>query len=82
MALKIESALVAAKDKMSALGIAESLVSEIEWCLGSYAHDGNPEGLYQKGAEALKALEAFKKDNDRKVAKKLLDDLEKALKEN
>lgn len=77
---KIEKAIVAAKDKMSDLGIEEQLVSEIEWCLGSYAHDGNPEGLYQKGEEALSALSEFKKTNSRKVAKKLIDDLTKALK--
>lgn len=79
-ALKIEKALLAAKDKLSQLGIEEALVSEIEWCLGSYAHDGNPAGLYKKGAEAQKALEKFKKGNPKKVSKKLVDDLSKALK--
>jgi len=77
---KVEKALVAAKDKMSDLGIEEQLVSEIEWCLGSYAHDGNAEGLFQKAEEASKALIEFKKANSRKVAKKLIDDLSKALK--
>lgn len=77
---KIKKALEAAKDKLSALGIEEQLVSEIEWCLGSYAHDGNPEGLFTKGAEAAKALSAFKKKNDKKVSKKLITDLEKASK--
>ena len=77
---KVESALVAAKDKMSDLGIDEQMVSEIEWCLGSYAHDGNPEGLFQKAEEAKKVLVEFKKTNSRKVSKKLIEDLEKALK--
>ncbi|MFT6866757.1 MAG: hypothetical protein ACJA08_001593 [Cyclobacteriaceae bacterium] len=77
---KIKTALEAAKDKMSALGIDEALVSEIEWCLGSFAHDGNAEGLYIKGADAVKALKKFKKTNDKKVSKKLIEDLEKALK--
>ncbi|MFT5640161.1 MAG: hypothetical protein ACI9A7_000256 [Cyclobacteriaceae bacterium] len=77
---KIEKALVAAKDKMSDLGIEEQLVSEIEWCLGSYAHDGNPEGLLQKVEEATLTLVKFKKTNSRKVSKKLIDDLEKVLK--
>lgn len=77
---KMEKVLIEAKDKMIDLGIAEQLVSEIEWCLGSYAHDHNPEGLYLKGGEAFSTLEDFKKANDRKVSKKLLEDLSKALK--
>lgn len=77
---KIKTALEAAKDKMASLGIEEALVSEIEWCLGSYAHDGNPDGLYVKAEEAATALAKFKKSNDRKVSKKLLDDLTKAAK--
>ncbi|MFY0598415.1 MAG: hypothetical protein JXR03_02010 [Cyclobacteriaceae bacterium] len=77
---KIKKALETAKDKLSSLSIEEKLVSEIEWCLGSFAHDENPEGLFVKGDEALKALVNFKKTNDRKVSKKLIDDLKKALK--
>lgn len=76
---KMEKVLIEAKDKLTQLGIEEQLVSEIEWCLGSYAHDHNPAGLFEKGAEAQTALESFKKDNPRKVSKKLLDDLSKAI---
>lgn len=76
---KIVKACEEAKDKLASLGIEEQLVSELEWCLGSYAHDGKPDGLLIKSKEALKALEKFKKDNPRKVAKKLLDDLTKAV---
>jgi len=75
---KIEKACIDAKDKLVQLNIEEQLVSELEWCLGSYANDKNPEGLIQKGQEALEALKAFKADNPRKVAKKLIDDLSKA----
>ena len=77
---KIKIALESAKDKFIQLEIEEQLVSEIEWCLGSFAHDGNSEGLYAKGAQAVDALKSFKKTNDRKVAKKLIDDLEKIIK--
>lgn len=80
MAEKVVNALTEAKDKLSLLGIEEALVSEIEWCLGSYAHDGNPDGLFKKAVEAQKALEKFKKSNPRKVSKKLIDDLTKAVK--
>lgn len=75
---KIEKACVDAKDKLTQLNIEEQLVGELEWCLGSYANDGNPEGLVLKGKEALSALENFKKDNPRKVSKKLIEDLGKA----
>jgi hypothetical protein len=77
---KIVQSLTDAKDKFMSLGIEEQLVSEIEWCLGSYANDQNPDGLYEKAKEAVAALEAFKKDNPRKVSKKLIDDLTKASK--
>lgn len=78
---KMEKALVEAKDKLTQLNIEERLVSEIEWCLGSYAHDGNPDGLYQKGEEARKALLTYKNanGNSRKISKKLLDDLTRAV---
>lgn len=78
--INIEKKLTEAKDKLSQLQIEEELVSEIEWCLGSFAFDKNPEGLYEKAEVALKALTEFKKKNDKKVSKKLLDDLSKALK--
>jgi len=77
---KIEKVLTEAKDKFSQLGIEEQLVSEIEWCLGSFAHDQNPAGLYEKAGQAVEALEKFKKTNPRKVSKKLIDDLSKAAK--
>lgn len=66
-----------AKEKMISLGIEEQLVSEIEWCLGSFASDGNPSGLIEKSAEAVAKLEAFKVKNPRKVGQKLIDDLKK-----
>jgi hypothetical protein len=74
---KAEKVCVEVKEKMISLGIEDQLVSEIEWCLGSYASDGNPQGLFEKASEALAALKAYKKDHPRKVAKKLIDDLEK-----
>ena len=76
---KIEKACIDAKDKLTQLNIEEGLVAEIEWCLGSYANDGNPSGLIAKGNEALVALKTFKESNPRKVSKKLIDSLGKAL---
>ena len=56
---KIEKACVDAKDKLTQLNIEEQLVGELEWCLGSYAHEGNPSGSVLKGKEALTALETL-----------------------
>ena len=77
---KIEKACVEAKEKLESLGIEESIQSELDYVLGSYNFDRNPVGLYEIGGKALKALEAFKVDNPRKVSKKLIGDIETALK--
>lgn len=53
--------------------------SKLEYCIGSYDNDKNPSGLYEYGKVALKALEAFKADNPRKVSKKIIEDLSKNL---
>ncbi|MFY0686903.1 MAG: hypothetical protein JXQ90_07050 [Cyclobacteriaceae bacterium] len=79
---KIEKASQHAKDKLVALGIEDQLIAEIEWCLGSYAADHNPEGLVEKTGAALDALKEYKKSHPRKVAKKLIDELEKAVSSN
>ena len=76
----IEKRLNEAKDKLVQLQIEDDLVSEIEWCLGSFAFDKNPSGLFEKAEEALNVLTRYKKKNDKKVSKKLLDDLTKAIK--
>ena len=76
---KLEKAFFEAKEKLVALEIEEQLVSEMEWCLGSFANDQNPVGLLGKGAEALAALKSYKEKYPRKVSKKIIDDLEKTL---
>lgn len=78
--LRIEDKLIEAKDKLTQLGIEDELVSEIEWCLGSYAHDQNPNGLFEKAEASLKALTKFKKQNGNKISKKLIDDLSRVIK--
>ncbi len=77
---KIEKACVEAKEKLESLGIEEQIQSELDYVLGSYSFDKNPVGLYEIGGKALKALEAYKADNPRKVSKKLITDIENALK--
>ncbi|MEH0157157.1 hypothetical protein V6R21_23750 [Limibacter armeniacum] len=82
--LKIEKACDAARDKLSKLnkeGEYAKIVADLEWVLGSYKHDGNPEGLYEKGAEASQILKEIRKDKPRAVAKTLVESLDKAVAE-
>jgi hypothetical protein len=53
---------------------------KLEWCIGSYDFDKNPSGLYEYGAKSLDVLKSIKEMQPRKVSKKLIDTLEKALK--
>lgn len=53
--------------------------SKLEFCIGSYDFDKNPVGLYEFGKKAVKILTKIKEKNTKKVTKKVIDDLEKAL---
>ncbi|MEL6561021.1 MAG: hypothetical protein AAFQ94_22710 [Bacteroidota bacterium] len=77
---KIEKACINAKEKLESLGIEDKIQAELEYVIGSYGFDKNPVGLYEIGGKAYKALESFKTENPRKVSKKLLTDIEGALK--
>lgn len=77
---KIEKACINAKEKLESLGIEDQIQAELEYVIGSYGFDKNPVGLYEIGGKAYKALESFKTENPRKVSKKLLTDIEGALK--
>ena len=79
VALKIEQACIDAKEKLEKLGIGQEIQEKLEWVLGSYNNDGNPEGLYEVGALALEALKEFKKEKPRQVSKKLVEEIEKAI---
>jgi hypothetical protein len=57
------------------------LKSKLDFCVGSYDYDKNPAGLYEFGKKALEDLTAYKVENPKKVNKKLLTALEKALAE-
>ena len=65
--------------KLSKLKISEGLTAELEWCLGSYRYDNNPEGLKMKSKLALDLLKEAKEKSSRSVSKKLITDLEKAI---
>ena len=53
------------------------LQSKLDYCIGSYDYDKNPEGLIEFGMIAKEELKAFKLKNPRKVNKKVIADLEK-----
>ena len=54
--------------------------SGLEFVVGSYDYDKNPVGLYEFGKKALPILKKIKDKSPRKVTKKVIEDLEKALK--
>ena len=54
---------------------------KLEFVIGSYDFDKNPVGLYEIGGLALPILKKAKDKHGRKITKKLLTDLEKALKD-
>ena len=53
--------------------------SKLEWCIGSYGYDKNPSGLHEFGVKSLDLLKKVKSKEPRKVNKKVIDGLEKAL---
>ncbi|MBN2174584.1 MAG: hypothetical protein JW731_10655 [Bacteroidales bacterium] len=54
--------------------------SKLQWCIGSYDFDQNPYGLQEYGTKSLDLLKKVKAKEPRKVNKKVIDGLEKALK--
>jgi len=53
--------------------------SNLEWCLGSYNYDKNPKGLFEYSIKSLDTLKKVKSKEPRKVTKKVIDGLEKAI---
>ena len=53
--------------------------AKLEWCIGSYSFDKNPAGLHEFGVKSLDLLKKVKTKEPRKVNKKVIDALEKAL---
>jgi len=57
------------------------IISKLEFVIGSYDFDKNPIGLYEFGEKALEILKKIKEKNPRKISKKLIEELEEAIKE-
>ena len=55
------------------------LQSNLEWCIGSFAYDKNPTGLHEYGVRSLELLKKVKSKEPRKVNKKVIESLEKAI---
>lgn len=75
----IEVAAKLALSKLQELNLDNHLQSDLKWCLGSYTHDKNPEGLHTMTAKAVALLEAEKDKNTKGVSAKFVADLQKAL---
>jgi hypothetical protein len=67
--------------KLQELNLDYQLQGEIEWCLGSYANDGNPVGLYSMAERALHHFKNLAASQPKAVPAKLMKDLEMAVKE-
>ncbi|MCD4697229.1 MAG: hypothetical protein K8S16_13410, partial [Bacteroidales bacterium] len=57
----------------------KDIQSKLEWCLGSYNYDNNPVGLHEYGSKSLDVLKGVKAKQPRKVSKKVIDGLKKAI---
>lgn len=66
-------------EKMKSLGIDAQLQGDLEWCLGSYRYDKNPEGLYEMAVRAIVVLQGEKAKKTKGVTVKWISDLEKAV---
>jgi len=65
--------------KLKSLNLDLQLQSELEWCLGSYRHDGNPIGLYQMAERAIPLFKAEQAKKTKGITAKTIGEIEKAL---
>jgi hypothetical protein len=79
--LDIAEVCTSALNKLRELDLDYQLQSEIEWCLNSYASDGNPVGLHQMARRALHEFRNLIANEPKAVSAKLIKDLEGAAKE-
>ena len=78
-AVSLEAVCTAALEKIKTLQLDAQLQADLEWCLGSYRHDGNPVGLVAAAQRAATLLKAEQARKTKGVTAKLIGDLEKAL---
>ncbi|MFO7656243.1 MAG: hypothetical protein R6W78_04185 [Bacteroidales bacterium] len=77
----LKTACKAALETFKKVGNSEhdEIKSKLEFVIGSYEFDKNPVGLVEFGQKALVLLSDAKKKNPKKIAKKVIADLETAL---
>ncbi len=80
-ALKLEKACKDAVAKLQKMegNQYKDILEKLEWCIGSYNYDKNPEGLVQYGKEASGILKEARQKAPSKVSQKLIEDLDKAI---
>ncbi|HSF53488.1 MAG TPA: hypothetical protein VLA71_07040 [Algoriphagus sp.] len=75
---KMEKLVAEVIEKLEKLKQTE-LAADLSWCWVSYQNDQNPSGVVAKATQALAAFKEAREKNAKAVAKKLVEDLEKAL---
>ena len=78
---KLEKACKEALSQFEKIGDEKfyEIRSKLEFVLGSYGFDGNPSGLHEFAKKSSELLKKFKEKNPKKVSKKLLDTIDKAV---
>ncbi|MDI9355423.1 MAG: hypothetical protein QM536_00130 [Chitinophagaceae bacterium] len=77
---RIEKACVDAKEKLHQLDIEPTIQAELEYVIASYRYDKNPIGLYEIAEKAYRVLLVHKEKYPKSVSKKMVEDIEKAIK--
>lgn len=72
----VDKACVQILEKLKDLDTEHQLQADIQWCLGSYAYDNNPVGLYEIVQRAIDIFKALHQRKTKGVTAKLIADLE------
>ncbi len=78
--IEIDKAADLALAKLKELNLDAPLQGELEWCIGSYSFDKNPEGLIKMISKAITVFNEEKAKKTKGVTPKLISDLSGAIK--
>lgn len=76
---KLEKLIPEAIQKLEKIKGGENLAADLSWCWVSFKNDENPEGLIEKGNQAVALFKEAREKNAKAASKKLVEGLEKAL---
>lgn len=79
-AWSVDKACTHILEKLQELDTEHQLQADIQWCLGSFAYDNNPVGLFEIVQRALEVFKTHKARKTKGVTAKLISDLEAVLK--